>query len=148
MHVTGHGFTEWAVLSVSMGWGSVDGGAEDLLPYDADFRTGITFWARIGDTSTDKVRLAISDKYSRPEGGFCVEDSHRHERRLLRHARRRPDPAATPPGSSTASRSAVSPSGTSACRGRGSTRASIYTVEFQFATVTPFDFWVDDVAFY
>ena len=26
--------------------------------------------------------------------------------------------------------------------------ASIYTVEFQFATVTPVDFWVDDVAFY
>ena len=73
MHVTGQGFTVWAVLSVSMGWGSVDGGAPGLLPYDDDFRTGLTFWARIGDTSSNKVRFAVSDKYSRPEGGFCVD---------------------------------------------------------------------------
>src|SRR3982750_4603156 len=32
MHVTGHGFSVWAVLSVSMGWGAVDGGGEGLLP--------------------------------------------------------------------------------------------------------------------
>ena len=37
MHVTGQGFTSWAVLSVSMGWGSVDGGAPGLLPYDAHY---------------------------------------------------------------------------------------------------------------
>jgi hypothetical protein len=74
MHVTGHGFSMWAVLSVSMGWGSLDGGADALLPHDDSFRTGITFWARIGDTSTDQVRLAISDKYSRPEGGYCTPD--------------------------------------------------------------------------
>ncbi len=29
MHVTGQGYTVWSVLSVSMGWGSVDGGARD-----------------------------------------------------------------------------------------------------------------------
>ena len=54
-----------------MGWGSVDGGAAGLLPNDDHFRTGVTFWARIGDTSSEQVRFAISDKYSRPEGGFC-----------------------------------------------------------------------------
>ena len=54
MHVTGQGFSEWAVLSVSMGWGSVDGGAEGLLPNDDRLAgRGITFWARIGDTSIE-----------------------------------------------------------------------------------------------
>ena len=54
-----------------MRYGSVDGGASGLLPYDAHIRTGVTFWARIGDTSANKVRLSVSDKYSRPEGGIC-----------------------------------------------------------------------------
>ena len=92
MHVTGQGFTMWAVLSVSMGWGSVDGGADGLLPNNDDFRTGVTFWARIGDTSSNKVRFAISDKYSRPEGGY-LRRRRRDGRRLLRHVRRRSDPA-------------------------------------------------------
>src|SRR5437762_71620 len=60
MHVTGHGFSMWAVMSVSMGWGAMDGGTEGLLPNNNSFRTGVTFWARIGDTSSDKVRLAFT----------------------------------------------------------------------------------------
>ena len=79
MHVTGQGFTVWAVLSVSMGWGSVDGGAPGLLPNDDDFRTGVTFWARIGDTSSNKVRFAISDKYTRPEGGLLRSTAARSD---------------------------------------------------------------------
>ena len=71
MHVTGQGFTSWADLSVSMRYGVIDGGASGLLPYDAHIRTGLTFWARIGDTSAAQVRLGVSDKYSRPEGGIC-----------------------------------------------------------------------------
>ena len=66
MRVTGQGFTSWAALTVSMGWGSVDGGRRGLLPFDATGRRGITFWARIGETSTDRVRVAFSDKYRRP----------------------------------------------------------------------------------
>ena len=147
MHVTGHGFTEWSVLSVSMGWGSVDGGAEQLLPSNADFRTGVTFWARIGDTSSNKVRLAMTDKYSRPEGGFCVEastdmsvacyDTHGVDLTQL----------------DTTWKQYRIPFAGLTQRHFGLPRerldpGSIYTVEFQFATVTPVDFWVDDVAFY
>jgi hypothetical protein len=147
MHVTGQGYTEWAVLSVSMGWGSVDGGAADLLPNNNDFRTGVTFWARIGDTSSNQVRFAISDKYSRPQGGFCMEastdmsvacyDIHGVELTKL----------------DTAWRQYRIPFAGLTQRGFGLPRArldsgSIYTVEFQFATVTPFDFWVDDISFY
>src|SRR5262249_42630283 len=69
-HVTGHGFNDWgAVLSMSMRYGSVDGSAPGLLPFDAHYRAGITFWARIGDTSTNQVRYSVSDRNSRPEGG-------------------------------------------------------------------------------
>ena len=68
VHVTGQGFGVWAVVNVSFGW---DDAAQILLPYDASFRTGITFWARIGDTSTDQVRLNVTDKYSNDQGGIC-----------------------------------------------------------------------------
>jgi hypothetical protein len=71
MHVTGQGFTSWAELTTSFRYGAVDGGTPGLLPYDAHIRTGLTFWARIGDTSAAQVRVAVSDKYSRPEGGVC-----------------------------------------------------------------------------
>src|SRR5262245_42507485 len=73
-HVTGQGFTDWgAVLSMSLRYGSEDGGAPGLLPFDAHYRNGVTFWARIGDTSTNQVRFSIGDRNSRPEAGVCVE---------------------------------------------------------------------------
>ena len=146
MHVTGQGYTSWAVLSVSMGWGSVDGGAPGLLPNDDDYRTGVTFWARIGDTSSNKVRFAISDKYSRPEGGFCVEngamdvacyDTFGVDLTQL----------------DTTWRQYRIPFGGLTQREFGLPRpsvdsSSIYTIEFNFNPVTPFDFWVDDISFY
>jgi len=146
MHVTGHGYSMWAVLSVSMGWGSVDGGADGLLPNNDDYRTGVTFWARIGDTSSDKVRLAISDKYSRPEGGYCIDmgamdvacyDTFGVDLTKL----------------DTTWRQYRIPFGGLSQRGFGLPRprldtSSIYTVEFNFNPSTPFDFWVDDISFY
>jgi len=146
MHVTGHGYTRWAVLSVSMGWGSVDGSAEGLLPNNDDFRTGVTFWARIGDTSSDKVRLAISDKYSRPEGGICIDggaadvacyDTFGVDLTKLDTTWRqyRVPFAGLTQRNFGLPRDRLDPS-------------SIYTIEFQFATTTPFDFWLDDVSFY
>jgi len=146
MHVTGQGWGEWAVLSVSMGWGAVDGGEPGLLPNDNDFRTGVTFWARIGDTSSNSVRLAISDKYSRPEGGICVlngapevacYDTHGVDLTQL----------------DTTWRQYRIPFGGLTQRDFGLRRArldasSIYTIEFQLTPSTVFDFWVDDLSFY
>jgi hypothetical protein len=146
MHVTGQGWSEWAVLSVSMGWGSVDGGADGLLPNDNSFRTGVTFWARIGDTSSNQVRLAISDKYSRPEGGICVlngavdvacYDTHGVDLSQL----------------DTTWRQYRIPFGGLTQRGFGLKRdhldpSTIYTVEFQLTPTSVFDFWLDDIAFY
>jgi hypothetical protein len=146
MHVTGQGYSMWAVLSVSMGWGAVDGGAEGVLPNDNSFRTGVTFWARIGDTSSNQVRLAISDKYSRPEGGLCVEngpmdvacyDTHGVDLTQL----------------DTTWRQYRIPFGGLTQRAFGLKRdhldaSSIYTVEFQFNPSSIFDFWLDDISFY
>jgi hypothetical protein len=148
VRVTGHGFTQWAVLTVSMGWGSVDGGADDLLPFDATGRKGITFWARIGDTSTDSVRVALSDKYSQPLGGFCVDG-----------------PTSTIDDAcfdlftvtltqlSTTWKPYRIPFNGLAQRNFGLKRpaldvSSIYTIEFAPALSTTFDFWVDDINFY
>ena len=73
MHVTGNGFNDWgAEVSVSFRYGNNDAGVAGLLPYDAHFRTGLTFWARIGDTSTNQVRLAVADEHARPEAGICI----------------------------------------------------------------------------
>ena len=146
--VTGHGFTQWAVLTVSMGWGSVDGGADDLLPFDATGRHGITFWARIGDTSTDSFRVSLSDKYSQPVGGFCVDG-----------------PTSTIDDAcfdmftvgltqlSTTWKPYRIPFNGLAQRNFGLKRSeldvtSIYTIEFAPAPSTTFDFWVDDINFY
>jgi hypothetical protein len=146
MRVTGQGFSEWAVLSVSMGWGSVDGGAEGLLPNDNDFRTGVTFWARIGDTSSDKVRLAISDKYSRPEGGICVLDGPTDVACYDTHG-------VDLTQLDTTWRQYRIPFGGLTQRNFGLPRdrldaSSIYTIEFQQNPASVFDFWIDDLSFY
>jgi hypothetical protein len=145
-HATGYGFSEWAVLSVSMGWGSTDGGIPGLLPHDASFRQGITFWARIGDTSTNQVRFALSDKYTRPEGGFCVEDGTLETDCF--------DLFGVPLTrlSTTWTQYRIPFAGLTQ-RGFGLKRpafdnGSIYTIEFNFQPGTVFDLWVDDIAFY
>ncbi|MFL5308295.1 MAG: hypothetical protein ACJ8F1_23995 [Polyangia bacterium] len=147
MHVTGQGFTSWAVLTTSLRYGPVDGGASGLLPYDAHAWTGITFWARIGDTSADQVRLSISDKATRPEGGICD---------------------ATVSSGSTACYDnfgvALTQLGTQWTQyripfaGLGQQHfgvqeaaldtAEIYTVDFNFFVNEIFDLWVDDISFY
>jgi len=146
MHVTGQGFSVWAVLSASMGWGSLDGGAEGLLPNDNSFHSGVTFWARIGDTSSNAVRLAISDKYSRPEGGYCIDggamdvacyDTFGVDLTQL----------------DTTWKQYKVPFGGLSQRNFGLPRpsldaSSIYTIEFQMNPSSVFDFWLDDISFY
>jgi len=144
--VTGHGYAMWAVLSVSMGWGSADGGAEGLLPNDNSFRTGVTFWARVGDTSSNQVRFAISDKYSRPEDGYCIDGGSM-------------DVACYDTFGADLTQLGTDwkqyriPFGGLTQRHFGLPRphldaSSIYTIEFNFSPSATFDFWVDDISFY
>jgi hypothetical protein len=70
MRVTGQGFADWgAVLGVNLAYDSSGG-----VFYDGSAYEGISFWARIGDTSTNTMRFAVSDQNSEPKGGKCVED--------------------------------------------------------------------------
>lgn len=147
MHVTGQGFTSWAVLTVSFRYGQMDGGAAGLLPYDAHDRTGITFWARIGDTSANQVRFQVSDKYARPEGGVCdvavstgptaCYDTFGVDLTQLgtRWTQYRI------PFSGLAQRQF-------GLQTSGLDTSALYTVEFSFYVNEIFDLWVDDIAFY
>jgi len=149
-HVTGQGFTSWALITAILTNGQVDGGAYVTLPYDAHVRTGVTFWARIGDTSSNKVRFAVSDKYTRPEGGIC-------------------DPSSTTATTSTACYDTAGvdltltttwtqfriPFGGLGQRNFGEKEgqmgpdpSAIYTIDFNFYPNTVFDFWLDDISFY
>jgi hypothetical protein len=147
-HVTGQGYSSWAVLTATLADGLVDGGVYSALPYDAHIRTGITFWARIGDTSANHVRLAISDKYTRPEGGIC-------------------DPNATTGSTTCYDTAGVDLTlGTTWTQFRipfaglgqrnfglkepqmGPDPSAIYTIDFNFYPSTVFDFWIDDISFY
>ncbi|HEY6476660.1 MAG TPA: hypothetical protein VI456_08750 [Polyangia bacterium] len=148
-HVTGQGFTNWAVLTATLADGLVDGGTYSDLAYDAHIRTGLTFWARIGDTSGNQVRLSVSDKYTRPEGGIC-------------------DPNATTGSAACYDTAGVdlSPLGTTWTQYRipfaglgqrnfgmkepqmGPDTSAIYTIDFNLYPNEIFDFWLDDLAFY
>lgn len=147
MHVTGQGFTSWAVLTASLRYGPSDGGASAILPYDARGRTGITFWARIGDTSANQVRFAVSDKATRPEGGLCDAS------------------VSTGPTACYDTFGAdLTALGTQWTRyripfaGLGQRNfglqepaldtSAIYTIDFNFYVNEIFDFWVDDISFY
>ncbi len=147
MHVTGHGFTSWALLTASLRYGTTDGGASGLLPYDASSRAGITFWARIGDTSANQVRFAVSDKATRPEGGICDVTAatgatacydtfgvdltqlgtHWTQYRIPFAGLGQRHFGLEEPALDT---------------------GAIYTIDFNFYVDEIFDFWVDDIAFY
>ncbi len=147
IHVTGQGFTSWAQVTASMRYGSVDGGASGLLPYDAHTRTGVTFWARVGDTSADQVRFAVSDKNTRPEGGVCDAS-----------ASTGPTACYDTFGVALASLGTHWTQYRIPFAGLGQQNfglqaaavdsSAIYSIDFNFYVNEIFDFWVDDIAFY
>jgi hypothetical protein len=147
MRVSGQGFTLWAEVTASMRYGSEDGGAAGLLPYDASFRTGITFWARIGDTSANYVRFAVSDQYSRPEGGHC--DVNVSTGPTACYDEFGVDLSQLGTGW-TQYRIPFAGLGQ---RNFGLQRpaldtTAIYSIDFNFNVGEIFDFWIDDIAFY
>ena len=148
MRVSGQGFTSWAVLTVSMRYGTdPDAGVMQILPYDVHTRTGVTFWARIGDTSAADVRFGVSDKWSRPEGGICDASVTNGPTACY-------DTFGVPLTQlGTTWTQYQIPFGGLSQRMFGLQRqtldtTAIYTIDFNFQTGEIFDFWVDDIAFY
>jgi len=73
MRVTGSGFSDFgAGFGFALRYGTGDAGTAMELPYDASRFRGFTFWGRVGDTSIGTVRVAVGDKWSRPDGGVCT----------------------------------------------------------------------------
>jgi hypothetical protein len=72
LHLTGAGFLDWgAQVEGTLNYGADDAGTYGEQPYNGSQYQGVTFFARIGDTSSTTVRFAISDEYARPEAGIC-----------------------------------------------------------------------------
>jgi hypothetical protein len=147
MHVTGTGFNDWgAMVTVSFGFGANAAGVQGLLPYDAHTRTGITFWARIGDTSTNQIRFAVSDEHARPEAGICVVNGTIGQEcydtfgvdftQLATEWHQYRIPFA---GLSQRNFGVQAPTVDT---------TQLYDIEFTFYAGRIFDFWVDDIYFY
>ena len=145
--VTGQGFLDWgALLGVDMVYGVRSDNTDGNLPYDASAYTGVEFWARIGDTSTDRVRFAVSDVNNEPYGGVCTDNDRLNEQCYdtfgtylsglspeWRHYRI--------PFTSLTQRQFGYPASAAATN-------AIFSVQFNFEPSSIFDFWVDDLAFY
>jgi len=147
MRVSGQGFTDWgAVLGMSFVFGTRPNGEDGATSYDASSRTGVDFWAKIGDTSTNQVRYQVSDSNSEPDGGKCVVmggsglecfdsfgtdltqlDTTWHHYRI--------------PFAGLSQRDF-------GLQASGLVTTEVYQVTFNFLTASPFDFWVDDIMFY
>jgi hypothetical protein len=142
MRVSGQGFEEWgSMIGLSFVYGS--GG---ILEYDASAYQGMTFWARIGDTSINQVRFAISDRNTEPQGGVCVEDG--------------------PPGQGCFDSFGVVLSNLDTrwkryripfagltqrdfgLRTEALLREAVYSVNFAFEPGAVFDLWLDDLEFF
>ncbi|HYQ17033.1 MAG TPA: hypothetical protein VEQ58_14780, partial [Polyangiaceae bacterium] len=145
MHVTGQGYLDWgSLLGMDLLYGTRTDGTSGDLPYDASAYTGVEFWARIGDTSTDRVRFAVSDVNNEPYGGVCTDNDEvnvqcydafssylvglgpdwRHYRIAF---------------ASLTQRHFGFPASAAATN-------ALFTVQFNFEPGAIFDFWVDDVA--
>lgn len=147
MRVTGQGFTDWgAVLGMNFGWGKQANGEDGALPYDASAYTGVEFWARIGDTSTDQVRYQISDSNSEPAGGVCVDEPGNADGCYDAFG------AELTGLDTTWRRYRIPFSGMSQRQfglvADGLVTTAVYKLTFNFLTASPFDFWVDDLTFY
>lgn len=147
MRVTGQGFNDWgALLGISLGYGTRPNGEEGGVPYDATGIQGVGFWARIGDTSTNQVRFALSDKTSEPDGGLCVENGGEGKEcydtfgvyltqldTTWRHYR--------VPFSGLSQENFGYPAD-------ALDTSTLYTVQFNFDSGAIFDLWVDDLYFF
>lgn len=142
MRVSGQGFDDWgAMLGLSFAYG-----AGGQIAYDASRWEGITFWARIGDTSTTRVRFALGDENSEPEGGVCEVDGDAELGCYNTYG-------TALPGLDETWREYRIPFDGLEQRDFGLQREqlatdALFTVHFAFEPGAVFDLWVDDLRFY
>lgn len=147
MRVTGQGFLDWgAALGAALVFTERANGESGAAPYDASAYTGVEFYARIGDTSTNEVRFQVSDANSEPDGGVCVNERAGHDQCYDSFGMSLPE-------LDTAWRHYRVPFTSLSQRdfgyvADGVVTNAIYQISFNFPPSSVFDFWVDDLAFY
>lgn len=146
MRFSGQGFNEWgALIGLSFAYAAMPNGEYGAVAYDAHLHTGVTFWARIGDTSTNLVSLSLQGRMAEPvprpcqnpepAGDGCSDGFsapligldttwRRFELPFTGLAQHHPQVVGT-----------LDPAG-------------LYALTFGFPPATVFDFWVDDLSFF
>ena len=130
MRVTGSGFTDWG----------------SAFAFSLKYQ-GISFWARVGETSIDTIRVSVGDQWSQPEGGHCTTTPNNGPMACY-------DTFGSGVTLGTRWERHSVPFGQMEQRSFGLQRPSLdqttlMTVEFTIDPGAPvFDIWVDDVAFF
>jgi len=146
MRFSGQGFADWgALMGLSFAYGVMPNGQYGAVPYDAHAHTGVTFWARVGDTSTNLVSLSVQGRLTEPVPRPCASAEPAGEGCV--------DGFSAPlVGLDTTWRRFELPfSGLAQHHPRveGTLDAGgLYALTFGFPPSTTFDFWVDDLSFY
>jgi hypothetical protein len=143
MRVSGSGFDGYGA-----GFGlafSYDANGEVEFDYSA--YTGLVFWARIGDGTTDRVRLNVPDKATEPAGGICDVNSTEVGKQCYDHF------GTMLTGLSTTWKQYKIPFSSLTQRMFGVAEPMIDTtalfgVEFAIDPSTVFDVWIDDLSLY
>ena len=116
-----------------------------IAAHDATRFTGITFWARIGETSVSAIQLGVSDQWSQPDGGHCTLEAgpmacYDHFGKLM---------TLTPTWQRYTVRFAQMQQRNFGLPRDALDTTSLMTVEFGIPPGAPvFDIWIDDVAFF
>jgi hypothetical protein len=149
LHITGSGFNDWgAVVALALHAAPNAAGVYEETPYDARARNyqGVSFFARVGETSVNTVRYAVSDQFARPEAGLCQIASNNCYSTY-----------GIPLGSDLGTQwreFRIPWSGLSqldfGVKGSdtGPDTTKIYDIQFTFPPHVVFDFWVDDMRFF
>lgn len=146
MRISGQGFVDWgSLVGLSFAYALMPSGEWGPASYDAHAHTGVTFWARVGDTSTNVVSLTLQGRLTEPvprpcqsaepAGDGCVDGFsapligldttwRRFQLPFSGLAQHHPQFVGTLDA------------------------AGLYALTFGFPPSTVFDFWVDDLAFY
>jgi hypothetical protein len=151
LHVTGSGFLDWgAQVGLAMTYGANAAGVSEELPYDARARgyQGISFFARVGDTSATTVRFEVADEYARPEAGLCTPNGAPEVNCYDTFGVPLTEALSTQwkqfhiPWTGLAQQKFGLPGGPAP------DVSKLYDISFKFPPHVVFDLWVDDITFY
>jgi hypothetical protein len=151
MHLTGSGFLDWgSQITVTMHYGPNDAGISGELPYDAAARgyQGVSFFARVGDTSTTTVRFAVSDEYARPEAGLCTVGGAQGNTCYDTYGVMLSETLTTDWRQFRIPWTGLSQQNFGLPGGATPDTTKIYDLGFTFPARVIFDLWVDDITFY